>query len=41
MRREDLGEDLLDCTPEDLLQFDDYNNDGYLTLQELYTAFRK
>nr|XP_056720217.1 follistatin-related protein 4 isoform X2 [Euleptes europaea] len=40
MRREDLGDDFLDCTPEDLLQFDDYNNDGYLTLQELYTAFQ-
>ncbi|XP_077182972.1 follistatin-related protein 4 isoform X3 [Paroedura picta] len=39
MRREELGDDVLDCTPEDLLQFDDYNNDGYLTLQELYTAF--
>ncbi|XP_077182973.1 follistatin-related protein 4 isoform X4 [Paroedura picta] len=40
MRREELGDDVLDCTPEDLLQFDDYNNDGYLTLQELYTAFQ-
>ncbi|XP_060096460.1 follistatin-related protein 4 isoform X2 [Heteronotia binoei] len=38
--REDLGDGLLDCTPEDLLQFDDYNNDGFLTLQELYTAFQ-
>ncbi|XP_042311858.1 follistatin-related protein 4 isoform X3 [Sceloporus undulatus] len=40
MKREDLDDDLLDCTPEDLLRFDDYNNDGYLTLQELYTAFQ-
>lgn len=41
MKREDLGDYSLDCTPEDLLQFDDYNSDGYLTLQELYTAYRK
>ncbi|XP_061469385.1 follistatin-related protein 4 [Rhineura floridana] len=39
-KRDNLEEDFLDCTPEDLLQFDDYNNDGYLTLQELYTAFQ-
>uniref|UniRef100_A0A8D0DWT6 Follistatin like 4 n=1 Tax=Salvator merianae TaxID=96440 RepID=A0A8D0DWT6_SALMN len=37
---EDLEDDYLDCTPEDLLRFDDYNSDGYLTLQELYTAFQ-
>lgn len=41
MEQEDLDDDLLDCTLEDLLRFDDYNNDGRLTLQELYTAFRK
>ncbi|XP_031411503.1 follistatin-related protein 4-like [Meleagris gallopavo] len=41
MKKEDLEDDLLDCTLEDLLRFDDYNNDGRLTLQELYTAFRK
>lgn len=41
MKKEDLGDDLLDCTLEDLLRFDDYNNDGRLTLQELYTAFRE
>lgn len=41
MKKEDLEDDLLDCTLEDLLRFDDYNNDGHLTLQELYTAFRK
>ncbi|XP_032995975.1 follistatin-related protein 4 isoform X2 [Lacerta agilis] len=40
MKRDDLEEVFLDCTPEDLLRFDDYNNDGYLTLQELYTAFQ-
>lgn len=41
MKKEDLEDDLLGCTFEDLLQFDDYNNDGRLTLQELYTAFRE
>lgn len=41
MKKEDLEDDFLGCTPEDLLRFDDYNNDGYLTLQELNTAFRK
>ncbi|NXR41117.1 FSTL4 protein, partial [Zosterops hypoxanthus] len=40
MKKEELGDDLLGCTLEDLLQFDDYNNDGRLTLQELYTAFQ-
>uniref|UniRef100_A0A8B9ZYW2 Follistatin like 4 n=1 Tax=Anas zonorhyncha TaxID=75864 RepID=A0A8B9ZYW2_9AVES len=40
MEQEDLDDDLLDCTLEDLLRFDDYNNDGRLTLQELYTAFQ-
>ncbi|NXR60636.1 FSTL4 protein, partial [Rhadina sibilatrix] len=40
MKKEDLEGDLLGCTLEDLLQFDDYNNDGRLTLQELYTAFQ-
>lgn len=41
MKKEELGDDLLGCTLGDLLQFDDYNNDGRLTLQELYTAFRE
>lgn len=41
MKKEGLEDDLLGCTLEDLLQFDDYNNDGRLTLQELYTAFRE
>ncbi|KAM4764667.1 follistatin-related protein 4 isoform 2-T3 [Cyanocitta cristata] len=40
MKKEDPEDDLLGCTLEDLLQFDDYNNDGRLTLQELYTAFQ-
>ncbi|XP_054833673.1 follistatin-related protein 4 [Eublepharis macularius] len=40
MKRKDLEDDFLDCTPENLLQFDDYNNDGYLNLPELYTAFQ-
>ncbi|XP_054245137.1 follistatin-related protein 4-like isoform X1 [Indicator indicator] len=40
MKKEDLKDDLLECTLEDLLRFDDYNNDGRLTLQELYTAFQ-
>ncbi|XP_064017617.1 follistatin-related protein 4-like isoform X2 [Pogoniulus pusillus] len=40
MKKEDLEDDLLDCTLEDLLRFDDYNSDGRLTLQELYTAFQ-
>ncbi|NWW02996.1 FSTL4 protein, partial [Oreocharis arfaki] len=40
LMKEDLEDDLLGCTLEDLLQFDDYNNDGRLTLQELYTAFQ-
>ncbi|XP_030139480.4 follistatin-related protein 4 isoform X2 [Taeniopygia guttata] len=40
MKKEGLEDELLGCTLEDLLQFDDYNNDGRLTLQELYTAFQ-
>ncbi|NWU38932.1 FSTL4 protein, partial [Hylia prasina] len=40
MKKEGLEGDLLGCTLEDLLQFDDYNRDGRLTLQELYTAFQ-
>ncbi|MFT7796172.1 follistatin-related protein 5-like [Arapaima gigas] len=30
----------LECSMQDLLRYDDYNNDGLLTLQELYTAFQ-
>lgn len=26
---------------QDLLRYDDYNNDGHLSLHEFYTAFRK
>ncbi|KAM4748799.1 follistatin-related protein 4 [Rhinophrynus dorsalis] len=39
-KQEELEDDFLDCTVEDLLRFDDYNIDGYLTLPELYTAFQ-
>ncbi|XP_023659205.2 follistatin-related protein 4 isoform X1 [Paramormyrops kingsleyae] len=35
-----LEDGSLDCTTQDLLRYDDYNNDGYLTLQEFYTAFQ-
>uniref|UniRef100_A0A8C9TZE0 Follistatin-like 4 n=1 Tax=Scleropages formosus TaxID=113540 RepID=A0A8C9TZE0_SCLFO len=35
-----LEDSLLECTMQDLLRYDDYNNDGLLTLQELYTAFQ-
>ncbi|EPY84912.1 hypothetical protein CB1_000434014 [Camelus ferus] len=38
---QDLEEDFLGCSPGDLLQFDDYNRDGSLTLHEFYTAFRE
>ncbi|XP_068129116.1 follistatin-related protein 4 isoform X2 [Hyperolius riggenbachi] len=36
----ELEDNFLDCSTGDLLRFDDYNMDGYLTLPELYTAFR-
>lgn len=39
--KEHLDDILLECTTQDLLRYDDYNNDGHLTLQELYTAFRE
>ncbi|XP_055053162.2 follistatin-related protein 4 isoform X1 [Misgurnus anguillicaudatus] len=38
--KEHLEEMLLQCTMQDLLRYDDYNNDGHLNLQELYTAFQ-
>lgn len=41
LKEQDLEEGFLGCSPGDLLRFDDYNNDGSLTLHELYTAFRK
>lgn len=39
--KEHLEDSLLECTMQDLLRYDDYNNDGHLTLHEFYTAFRK
>lgn len=39
--KEHLGDGLLECTMQDLLRYDDYNNDGHLSLHEFYTAFRK
>ncbi|XP_075716075.1 follistatin-related protein 4 [Rhinoderma darwinii] len=39
-KNEELDEHFLDCNVGDLLRFDDYNMDGYLTLPELYTAFQ-
>lgn len=41
LKEQDLEESFLGCSPRDLLRFDDYNNDGWLTLREFYTAFRK
>uniref|UniRef100_A0A8C7XND6 Follistatin-like 4 n=1 Tax=Oryzias sinensis TaxID=183150 RepID=A0A8C7XND6_9TELE len=38
--KEHLGDSLLECTMQDLLHYDDYNNDGHLTLHEFYTAFQ-
>ncbi|KAM8834658.1 follistatin-related protein 4 isoform 1-T1 [Synchiropus picturatus] len=38
--KEHLEESLLECTMQDLLRYDDYNNDGHLTLHEFYTAFQ-
>lgn len=39
--KEHLDDSLLECTMQDLLRYDDYNNDGHLSLHEFYTAFRK
>ncbi|KAM9312998.1 follistatin-related protein 4-like [Gastrophryne carolinensis] len=39
-RKKKLEDNFLDCSTGDLLRFDDYNMDGYLTLPELYTAFQ-
>ncbi|XP_056587056.1 follistatin-related protein 4 isoform X1 [Triplophysa dalaica] len=39
-KKEHLEDILVQCTMQDLLRYDDYNNDGQLTLQELYTAFQ-
>ncbi|XP_036380339.1 follistatin-related protein 4 isoform X2 [Megalops cyprinoides] len=38
--KDHLEDSLLECTMQDLLRYDDYNNDGHLTLQEFYTAFQ-
>ncbi|XP_067280870.1 follistatin-related protein 4 isoform X2 [Pseudorasbora parva] len=38
--KEHLENILMECSMQDLLRYDDYNNDGHLTLQELYTAFQ-
>lgn len=36
-----MEDGLLECTMQDLLRYDDYNNDGHLSLHEFYTAFRE
>lgn len=41
LKEPDLEEDSLGCSTGDLLRFDDYNSDGWLTLREFCTAFRK
>ncbi|XP_030218240.1 follistatin-related protein 4 [Gadus morhua] len=38
--KEHLEDSLLECSMQDLLRYDDYNNDGHLTLHEFYTAFQ-
>ncbi|XP_042287477.1 follistatin-related protein 4 isoform X1 [Thunnus maccoyii] len=38
--KEHLEDSLLECTMQDLLRYDDYNNDGHLSLHEFYTAFQ-
>ncbi|XP_066134422.1 follistatin-related protein 4 isoform X1 [Saccopteryx bilineata] len=40
LKGQDLEEDFPGCSPSDLLRFDDYNSDGWLTLREFYTAFQ-
>ncbi|XP_041949375.1 follistatin-related protein 4 isoform X2 [Alosa sapidissima] len=39
-KREHLEDSLLECTMQDLIRYDDYNNDSHLTLHEFYTAFQ-
>lgn len=39
--KEHMEDRLLECTMQDLLRYDDYNNDGHLSLHEFYTAFRE
>ncbi|XP_054907360.1 follistatin-related protein 4 isoform X5 [Poeciliopsis prolifica] len=38
--KQQMERSLLQCTVQDLLRYDDYNNDGHLSLHEFYTAFR-
>ncbi|KAM8897359.1 follistatin-related protein 4 [Spinachia spinachia] len=38
--KEHMEAGLLECTMQDLLRYDDYNNDGHLSLHEFYTAFQ-
>ncbi|XP_061926144.1 follistatin-related protein 4 isoform X1 [Entelurus aequoreus] len=38
--KEHLDDGVLRCTVQDLLRYDDYNNDGLLSLHEFYTAFQ-
>ncbi|KAJ8266883.1 hypothetical protein GJAV_G00135770 [Gymnothorax javanicus] len=38
--KDHLEESILECTMQDLIRYDDYNNDGHLSLQEFYTAFQ-
>ncbi|KAJ8276725.1 hypothetical protein COCON_G00084770 [Conger conger] len=38
--KEHLEDSLLECSMQDLIRYDDYNNDGHLSLQEFYTAFQ-
>nr|XP_057943222.1 follistatin-related protein 4 isoform X2 [Doryrhamphus excisus] len=38
--KERLDEGVLRCAMRDLLRYDDYNNDGHLSLHEFYTAFQ-
>ncbi|XP_027887139.1 follistatin-related protein 4 isoform X1 [Xiphophorus couchianus] len=38
--KEQMESSLLECTMQDLLRYDDYNNDGHLSLHEFYTAFQ-
>lgn len=41
LKEQDLDGDLLGCSPGDLLRFEDYDSDGFLTLHEFSAAFRK
>ncbi|XP_040832514.1 follistatin-related protein 4 [Ochotona curzoniae] len=39
LKEQDLDGDLLGCSPGDLLRFEDYDSDGFLTLHEFSAAF--